>query len=290
MSDASQPAQARPRISVVVNTLNEEPRIGYALRSVKDWADEIVVVDMHSDDRTTEIASGLGARVFLHERLGYADPARAFAVGQATGDWILILDADELVPEPLSLRLQAMAAAGEADAVRIFRRNHLLGAPLGYTGWGPQQDPHVRFFRKGALDLTPDVHNYLRVKEWARVLDVGSARDLELVHFNYVDVEQFVEKMNRYTSAEAAAAVARGDKGSRIGAIRLATRTFIGRYLRRRGYRDGWRGFYLAGLMAAYRFVALAKAEELRRNGPSGRVEAAYRDEAERILDGYRRS
>lgn len=289
MTGASKPIAANPQISVVVNTLNEELRIGQALRSVRDWADEIVVVDMHSDDRTVEIAAGLGAKIFLHERLGYADPARAFAVAQSTGEWVLILDADELVPEPLSRRLRAIAEEDQADAVRIFMRNYLLGAELGHTGWGPHQDPHVRFFRRDALELTPDVHNFLQVKDWARVIDVGPANGLELIHFNYLDVEHFVEKMNRYTSIEAAAAFAKGDRPSRTQAMRLAARTFIGRYLRRGGYKDGWRGFYLSGLMAAYRFITVAKTEELRRNGTRADVQALYREEAERILAGYRR-
>lgn len=288
--DAAPENRQAPRISVVINTLNEEERIGYALRSVRDWADEIVVVDMHSDDRTAEIADSLGARVLLHDRLGYADPARAFAVDESTGDWILILDADELVQEPLSRRLRSIAANDEADAVYIHWRNYLLGAALGHTGWGPHQDRHVRFFRRNALDLRPDVHNFLKVKDWARVLDLGPSPDLEVIHFNYLDVTHFVEKMNRYTSIEAAAAVSRGEKRSRIAAIRISAREFVGRYLRRGGYRDGWRGFYLSGLMAAYRFITVAKTEELRRNGRPEDVEAGYREEAERILAGYRQS
>src|SRR5450759_1251360 len=92
------------RISAVINTLNEERNLPFALRSVQDWVDEIVVVDMHSEDATRDIAKQYGARVFLHERLGYADPARAFALEQAVGDWILLIDADELIPAPLSER------------------------------------------------------------------------------------------------------------------------------------------------------------------------------------------
>jgi glycosyltransferase involved in cell wall biosynthesis len=274
----------------VINTLNEEERIGFALRSVKDWADEIIVVDMHSDDRTAEIAASHGARVLLHDRVGYADPARAYAVGQTTGDWILILDADELVQKPLSQRLLSIAAGDEADAVRIHWRNYLLGAPMGHTGWGPHQDSHARFFRRNTVDLKPDVHNFYRVKDGARVVDLGSDPSLEIVHFNYLDVEHFVEKMNRYTSIEAAAIAARGEKTGRGRAMVRAGREFIGRYLRRGGYKDGWRGFYLSGLMAGYRFITLAKAEELRRNGPRADVAARYREEAERILQGYRGS
>ncbi len=283
-------ARAGRRISVVVNTLNEEQRLGYALRSVKDWADEIVVVDMHSDDHTADVAASFGAKVLLHERLGYADPARAYAVDQSTGDWVLIIDADELIPEPLSRRLKAIAANDEADAVCIHWRNYLLGAALGHSGWGPYQDQHVRFFRRNALDLRPDVHNFVKVKDWARVLDLGPNPDLEVIHFNYLDVTHFVDKMNRYTSIEAAAAISRGGKTGRTVAIWRTAREFVGRYIRRGGYKDGWRGFYLSGLMAAYRFIALAKAEELRRNGPRADVEATYREEAERVLKGYRLS
>jgi glycosyltransferase involved in cell wall biosynthesis len=98
--DANVVAARRPRISAVFNTFNEEKRLRFALRSVKPWVDEIVVVDMHSSDATRTIAENFGAKVFLHEPLGYADPARAFAVAQATGDWILMLDADRLGTDP----------------------------------------------------------------------------------------------------------------------------------------------------------------------------------------------
>ena len=88
----------RATISAVLNTLDEERRIAFALRSVRPWVDEIVVVDMASSDRTVEIARSFGAHVASHARTGFVEPARAFACAQAAGDWILVLDADELVP------------------------------------------------------------------------------------------------------------------------------------------------------------------------------------------------
>ncbi|PYU89881.1 MAG: glycosyltransferase family 2 protein, partial [Acidobacteria bacterium] len=114
-----------PRISVVVNTLNEEKNLPYALRSVRSWVDEIVVVDMHSQDRTVEIAREYGAKVYSHEPMGFVEPARAFAVAQAGGDWILILDADEVVPLLLSRRLREIARRDEADVVTLPRLNYL---------------------------------------------------------------------------------------------------------------------------------------------------------------------
>jgi glycosyltransferase involved in cell wall biosynthesis len=273
------------RISVVINTLNEEVRLPSALRSVRDWVDEIVVVDMHSDDRTVEIAEAFGARVFAHERIGYADPAREFALSKATGDWILILDADELIPPRLARRLTDVAMGEEADVVDIPRLNYLLGKPLAWTGWGPTQDRHQRFFKKGWIEATSDIHAYLRLREGARVLELDPADGLYLVHFNYLDVAHFIEKLNRYTTIEAAAKSGNPRPPGRTRVIVATVREFRDRFLRYKGYRDGWRGFYLAGLMAFYRFAVYAKAQELRSVGTREDVERMYDSEAERWLN-----
>src|SRR6185436_15293575 len=99
-------------ISVVVNTLDAERYLPYALRSVAPWATEMVVVDMASTDRTVAIARELGARVVPCARADCVEAARAFAVAQARAPWVLLLDADELVPVDLSRRLQAIVAEG----------------------------------------------------------------------------------------------------------------------------------------------------------------------------------
>jgi (heptosyl)LPS beta-1,4-glucosyltransferase len=276
------------RISVVINTLNEERRLPYALRSVQGWVDEIVVVDMHSDDRTVEIAEASGARVFAHERLGYADPARAFAIAKATGDWILILDADELVPPRLARRLRNVAAANEVDVVDVPRLNYVLGEPLAWTGWGPAQDHHQRFFRRGWVEATGDIHNFLRMREGARVLRLAPDDRLALVHFNYTNVAHFIEKLNRYTTIEAAGRAGSRPRVTRARVVAGTVREFTNRFLRHKGYRDGWRGFYLAGLMAFYRFAVYAKEQELRSIGTREDVERIYEAEAERWLSDQR--
>jgi (heptosyl)LPS beta-1,4-glucosyltransferase len=272
------------RISVVINTLNEERRLPYALRSVREWVDEIVVVDMLSDDKTVEIAKAFGARVFAHERLGYADPARAFALARATGDWILILDADELVPPRLARRLRDVATTDEADVVDIPRLNYLLGEPLAWTGWGPSQDRHQRFFRSGWVEATKDIHAYLHMREGARVLRLASDDGLALVHFNYTDVAHFIEKLNRYTTIEAVGRAGSRRQVRQARAITATLREFKDRFLRYKGYRDGWRGFYLAGLMAFYRFAVYAKEQELKSIGTREDVERTYDAESERWL------
>ena len=89
-------------ITVIVNTYNEERRLGLALRSVMYWADEVIVVDMYSNDGTAEVAKKLGAQVILHRGTGKPYPPREFSVQQGTGEWILMLDADEILPVALS--------------------------------------------------------------------------------------------------------------------------------------------------------------------------------------------
>jgi glycosyltransferase involved in cell wall biosynthesis len=275
------------RISVVINTLNEEHNLPFALRSVRQWADEIIVVDMHSDDRTREIAEEYGARVYLHERVGYADPARGFALAQATGDWILILDADEVVPAPLSERLRRVASAGEYDVVAIPFINYFFGAPVWHAGWGPAQNLHERFFRRGAVAATPKLHAYLVPLPGSRILELEYEEGLAVAHFNYVGISHFVEKLNRYTDVEARRLVAEGHVPGPTRAVARGAREAVRRYIGRRGFRDGWRGLYLAVLMGFYAFATAAKAKELKSVGTADVVIETYRREAERLLAEY---
>jgi glycosyltransferase involved in cell wall biosynthesis len=277
----------KPRVSVVINTRNEEANLPYALRSVATWVDEIVVVDMESEDGTVEIAESFGAKVFSHAPLGFADPARAFAVNKSTCDWILLLDADELVPRPLSAHLLEMAATDRADVADIAMRNFLLGAELGYTKWGPHQSRHKRFFKRNSVRMTAKIHNYYEPLKGTRIERLPAQPDLCLIHFNYVDIEQFLSKLNRYTSIEAEEALARGETTYALQAIFLALKEAVSRYFRSQGYRDGWRGLYLSLLMGVYRLVAQAKLTELRASGSRDSVLAHYNLFAEEILDDY---
>jgi glycosyltransferase involved in cell wall biosynthesis len=246
-----------------------------------------VVVDMHSDDRTVEIALEFGAKVHQHERLGFADPARAFALNQTTGSWILILDADEVVPVALAKRLVALAEQDGCDVVSIPRLNYLLGAPLRHTGWGFESDYQSRFFRRGSLVVSAAIHDFLKPIPGARVHRLPAEEELAIVHFNYLDVNHFLEKLNRYTTIEAEQAAARQGQRSPLASVWEAAREFSRRYVMHHGYRDGWRGFYLSAFMAFYRLSTAAKLAELK--GGLGRGEAAkrYAEIAEQVIAQY---
>ena len=277
-------------ISVIINTLNAQAWLDYALRSVEPWAGEIVVVDMHSEDRTQEIARAHGARVLLHERTGYVEPARAFAVAQAAHEWVLILDADEMVPEPLSRRLCEISAQGAVDAVRLPRLNHILGAAIMHSGWGPHQDRHVRFFRRGRVELPTRIHGAIKPLPGARVLEIAAVPDLAIVHFNFNDTSDIAARIDRYTTIEAATARARGDRARPGRALARAVAEFVNRYVILGGWRDGWRGVYLAAWMANYRVMTDAKLMELQLDLRSESIESGYRRVAEGVLLGHKRA
>jgi glycosyltransferase involved in cell wall biosynthesis len=254
---------------------------------VKPWVDEIIVVDMYSEDRTVEIAKAFDARVFYHARLGFADPARAYAASQASGEWILMLDADEMTPFPLSMKLREMSRINAADVVMIPWVNFFFGQPLQHTGWGPHQDKHPRFFKAGFLQLDAEIHNFLKPMPNARLLELPYVPGQAMVHFSYTDIAQFIEKMNRYTGIEAQQVFEQGERVGLFQGLVRAARGFFRRYIKLSGYRDGWRGFYLSLFWAFYKLLVFAKLTEIREIGPREGTVTQYHAEAERILAEY---
>lgn len=275
------------QISVVINTLNEERDLPYALRSVQPWADEIVVVDMYSSDRTVEIAKQFGAKVVLEKGPGFNIPARESAVRQATKPWIFVLDADELVPFSLSKALRRIAEANDADMVLVPRLNYLCGRPLQHTWWGPDQDAQPRFFKKGKIVTSSIIHRDLARPGDGKVLRMNFDGSNAIVHFSYLDLTDYIERLNSYTSIEAEQAFGRGTRSTTSRAIALGAKEFVSRYIKARGYMDGWLGFYVSVFMSFYRMATMAKLKELETVGTREKVLDFYRREAESVLSGY---
>jgi glycosyltransferase involved in cell wall biosynthesis len=238
----------------VVITLDEEARLRACLDSVA-WADEIVVVDAESTDKTVQIARDFTDRVVVRPWPGFA-AQKNFALDQASGDWLLSIDADEEVSAELKTEiLDLLAGAPAADGYRIPRRNVMWGRWIRHGGLYP--DWQLRLFRRGRGRFEErSVHESVTVE--GRVDRLRG----HLVHQSYRDVADFVTRSDRYTTLAAEEAVRRG---ARVGTADLLVRPlarFVSMYVLQRGFLDGRRGLLLAGLYAYYVFVRSAKIWE----------------------------
>lgn len=247
----------RPGLSVAVITLNEERNIRPCLESVK-WAEEIVVCDSGSQDRTLEIAASYGARTFRDAWCGFA-AHKNLAIGRCREPWVLVLDADERVPETLRREIEGvLQAAGPVDGYSVGRKNYFLGAWIRHGGWYP--DRSVRLFRNGRGRFQPRaVHETIEIAGMVDLLREP------LEHHTYVSVHDFLQRMARYADLAAGEMHA---VGKRCGVMDLTLRpvwTFLRMYLLQRGCLDGWRGLLLAGLYACYTLAKYAALWERER-------------------------
>jgi glycosyltransferase involved in cell wall biosynthesis len=245
----------RPRLSVVVVTLNEAERIRACLESVV-WADELVVVDAESQDKTVLIARELTDRVVVRPWPGFA-AQKNFAIAQASGDWILSLDADETVSAPLRAEIEAVVkGAGTAAGYTVPRRNVFWGAWVRHGGLYP--DRQLRLFRRGhGRFLERAVHESVTVD------GVVGRLTGHLEHRSYRDVADFLARADRYASLAADEWLAAGRPVRPLrDLVARPVGRFLGMYVARAGFLDGWRGFLLATLYAYYVFMRSAKAWE----------------------------
>jgi (heptosyl)LPS beta-1,4-glucosyltransferase len=238
-------------ISVIINTLNEEAHIASAIASVKE-ASEIIVCDMHSDDKTAEIAKKLGAKVVTHKRVGYVEPARNFAISQAKNDWILILDADEVVTDDLWKMLVEIAARGDIDYVEIPRKNLIFNKWMIGSMWWP--DYNIRFFKKNAVIWSDRIHSKPQTKGQGTTLP--AKEQLAFIHYHYTSVDQFLTRLNRYTSIQADHLVEDGYVFRWQDVIEKPLGEFLSRYFANNGYKDGLHGLAL-GLLQGLSFLVM---------------------------------
>jgi glycosyltransferase involved in cell wall biosynthesis len=247
----------RPRttpLSVTIITKNEEARLRRCLESVA-WADEIVVLDAGSDDRTVEIARAFTDHVVVHSWEGFARQ-KNLALERATRDWVLSLDADEVVsPELRDAIVEVLRSDVPVDAYAVPRRNIFWGRWVRHGRLYP--DWQVRLFRRGrGRFVERDVHESVEV-------DGTIARlPSPLIHESYRDVADFIERTNRYTSLAAAEWVRQGHRAGLADLVVRPAGRFFSMYVLHGGFLDGWRGFLLAALYAYYVLIRSAKIWE----------------------------
>ncbi|HEY0665149.1 MAG TPA: glycosyltransferase family 2 protein [Gallionella sp.] len=244
-------------LSAIIITKNEAKNIRACLESVA-WADEIIVVDSNSTDETAAICKEYGAKVFAHDWPGFGAQKNR-ALGYATSEWILSIDADErITPEQQSEIEAVIRAPGSHDAFRVPRLSSVCGRYIRHSGWYP--DYVTRLFKRGKAEFSDDlVHERLIVK--------GSTGTLNhhLLHETFHDLESLLDKVNHYSTAGAQMLKGRNKSASLKKAVGSALWAFIRSYLLRAGFLDGREGFIIAVSTAEvtyYKYLKLALLNE----------------------------
>lgn len=243
------------KVSVVVNTLNEEKNLQRAINSIKGLADDIVVVDMKSTDSTVKVAKDLGARVYEHRRVGYVEPARNYAISKSTGDWILILDADETVSSGLLAKLREISQKSKSTYFRIPRKNINFGKWMKHSRWWP--DYNIRFFKKGSVVWNNEIHSIPLT--YGKGEDLPAEEQYALVHQNYSTIEDYLERLNRYSSIQSKELINKGHKFIWKDLIKKPLAEFLSRFFKGEGYKDGLHGLAFSLLQAFSELIVYIK-------------------------------
>ncbi len=234
------------RISAVIITKNEERNIARCLHAIR-WVDEIIIVDSQSTDRTVEIARSYGAKIHSPEWMGYG-PTKQYGVEQAEGDWILSLDADEVVSPELAAEIRDVCASDTPCAgYRVPRLTGFLGSWIYHSQWYP--DYVVRLFRRGKGRFSDSaVHEHVELEG-----ALGSLKNT-LLHYSYPDLKTFHAKGDRYAELSAREMYDRGRNAGRLAVWFRAIGTFYRHFILRGGFLDGWEGWYIAMLSSRRNF------------------------------------
>lgn len=255
-------------LSVLIIARNEEGLIGRAVSSAS-FAEEIVVVDAFSTDRTVERAREAGARVVQRQWSGFSDQ-RNFSLAQAKYDWVLVLDSDEAITPDLQTWLRDFFASGKQNqspyGYKIKRAEYLLGKRVYGACWNPSfQD---RFFRRDKAKYIGEIHEYPLIEGGMVNAPVTALID----HNPNVTMESFFEKMNRYTTVEA---FDRYQLGQRTSIPHLAVvffATWFKNFFNYRGYRDGKLGVVVCSMEAVSRTVRHIKLWQVQQMMKEGKA------------------
>ena len=240
----------RRKLTVIIPCYNEERNIERCLQSVL-WADEILVVDSFSTDRTLEIAQQYTSRILQHEYRNSA-AQKNWAIPRAGHDWILLVDCDETVSKPLGDEIRGLLGRAPArDGYWIYRNNFLLGKRVKYSGWG--RDRVLRLFRK-------DLGRYdeKRVHAEIRIENTGMLKAC-LDHNSISSISAWVNKINRYSSWKAEDKYEKKVGAPILHVLFRPPIRFVKDFIFRLGILDGWRGFLIAAMSAFAELIMAAK-------------------------------
>jgi glycosyltransferase involved in cell wall biosynthesis len=253
------------KISATVITFNEENNIEKAILSV-NWADEVIVVDSNSTDKTVEIAESLGAKVIIQPWLGFAKQ-KQFAVDSANNDWIFSLDADEIVSGELALEIATLLKTNKtslANAYRIPRLSYYMNRPIRHSGWYP--DSQIRFFdRRKAKWKDVLIHESIEVD--------GETANLksDILHYSVENAAHHHKMIGeRYAPLSAKQMFENDRRTTKFRIKTVGITTFLQVYILKLGFLDGLPGFCIARFAAHHAFLKHLMLWEMQKDKASG--------------------
>ncbi|MEQ9439518.1 MAG: glycosyltransferase family 2 protein [Cyclobacteriaceae bacterium] len=248
------------KISVTIIAYNEERNIERCIHSVKELADEIVVVDSYSSDTTKDICLKLGVRFIEHPFEGHVQQ-KNFALTQASNDYILSLDADEALSAELYETIAAIKINWTHDAYRFNRLTNYCGQWIRHCGWYPDTKLRLWDRRKGQWGGT-NPHDSVQISDEATVLKIKG----DLLHYSYHSLEQHVRQINSFTSISANADYTKDKRVFPLWHLFLyPPLVFLHRYIVRLGFLDGISGLMVCKSAANYKFLKYAKLWQLQK-------------------------
>lgn len=253
-----------PELSAVIITLNEERNIGRCIDSLKEVADEVIVVDSGSKDRTEEICREKGARFEFNAWIGYIEQ-KNYANSLAKHDHILSIDADEALSDELRTSILRVKEQFEADAYEMNRLTNYCGKWIRHGGWYP--DRKLRLFHRGKYEWGGEPIHEQMVKKSGSTTVMHLKGDL--LHFSYYTIAQHVAQANHFTNMTATLAVQRGKKAGILKIIFSPLVKFIRDYFIRLGFLDGYYGYVVCRISAQATFMKYAKIRQMRKDKKS---------------------
>jgi len=250
------------QLSVVIITYNEEANLPRCLASVQPLADEVVVIDSLSTDRTRTVAIEHGCRVVEQPFLGYVEQ-KNFALDQARYDHVLSIDADEVLSPELARSIAAVKADWHADAYQMHRLTNYCGLWVRHAGWYP--DTKLRLADRRRVrwaGLNP--HDRLTLTTPGRVLTLAG----DLLHYSYHTVTEHVAQQNRFSSTSAESYFQRGRRSSIARILLAPAYKFWRDYVFKLGFLHGYYGLVLCTISAYSVFLKYVKLYELQRGRP----------------------
>lgn len=243
------------KLSVVMITQNVEDRVATALESAR-FADEIVIVDAGSQDKTLQICRQYTDKIYYNDWPGTTTKQWNEVIAKASGDWILLLASDEQIGQDLKAQIKEILGSNtDCDGYFVCMKNIYLGKWLVHCGIYP--DRTMRLFRRGKGKFQEREHGTLPIEGKTKNLDA------HIIHYSYRSIAEVMEKTERYTTLEAQRLVDESFKLKKSFFVTKPWRVFKKTYFKYKGYRDGVQGLLFCLFSAYYRFVMMAKIWEI---------------------------